>query len=145
MTGGADRDLAAAVLAGSEAFSACSAEEVAVVTRLSSLMRARAGTVLGREGERKRELAVIIQGRASARRGRKVVALEAGDVYGAAALLEGAPRDATLRCETDVSVLVLGEDALLGMIREIPSAARRIIRSLTGRDGNGVRFPTAAQ
>jgi CRP-like cAMP-binding protein len=58
-------------------------------------------------------------------------ALATGDGIGSSALLEGAPFDLSLVCDTEVATLVLDRHGLERLIDEAPSAARRIIRALS--------------
>ncbi len=82
------------------------------------------------EGSTGSEFFVIIDGDATvSRRGRKVATLGPGDAFGELALLDKAPRNATVTAQTPMEVVVLGQREFGGLIDEVPGlraqAARR--------------------
>jgi CRP-like cAMP-binding protein len=89
-----------------------------------------AGTVLVREGDRDRDLYVILRGEAVATRGRaEVVTLGVGDFFGEFALIAGEPRTATITAAIDMRVMVLSESGMQDALRREPLLAQRMRES----------------
>jgi len=61
-----------------------------------------------------------------------------GDFFGEVSLLDGGPRTATARTQTEASLLVIGRDAFGQFIRDFPSAAAHILEVLGKRQRNSV-------
>ena len=109
-------------------------DELALVARNVTEHHVAAGTVLMREGDVGREVAFIVEGTATvAVRGRCVARLGPGDVAGELALLEHAPRTATVVAETDLVLLVSGPAEFAVLVAQVPGFSRRLLASLAGR------------
>jgi NADH dehydrogenase len=65
--------------------------------------------------------------------GEVVATLRKGDVAGEAALLSNAPRNATLRAETAVSVVAVSRDAFEQIIRHVPGVGPEMLRIMEQR------------
>lgn len=92
-----------------------------------------AGWTLMREGQGGDEAFIIVDGVASVTIDDAPVAtLGPGDAVGEMALLDAAPRSATVRAETDLSLLVVTPQTLASLLA-IPSVSRAMLRSLTAR------------
>ena len=77
---------------------------------------------------------MIIEGNATvSRHGRKVASLGAGDAFGELALLDKAPRNATVTAQTDMEVVVLGQREFGGLIDEVPGFARKLLAGMARR------------
>jgi uncharacterized membrane protein len=61
-----------------------------------------------------------------------------GDFFGEVSLLDGGPRTATARTQTEASLLVVGRDQFGQFIRDFPSAAAHILETLGKRQRNSV-------
>ena len=95
-------------------FAACSRKDLQLVARRAEDVRVAAGKALVSEGETGHEFFVILDGQAKVtRQGRKVASLGPGDAFGELALLEKAPRNATVIADSDMELVVLSQ-------REIP-------------------------
>lgn len=93
-----------------------------------------AGRVLVSEGSSGSEFFVILEGTAKvSRRGRKVATLGPGAAFGELALLDKAPRNATVTAETDMELVVLGQREFGGVIDEVPGVARKLLTGMARR------------
>ena len=92
------------------------------------------GKTLVSEGEAGHEFFVIIEGEARvSRQGRKVATIGAGAAFGELALLEKAPRNATVVADTDMELVVLGQREFAGLIDEVPGFARKLLAGMAHR------------
>jgi CRP/FNR family transcriptional regulator, cyclic AMP receptor protein len=66
-------------------------------------------------------------------RGRKVAELGPGKFFGDLALLDRAPRNATVVAETPMEVLVLGQREFAALIDEVPGFAHKLLAGLARR------------
>jgi CRP-like cAMP-binding protein len=115
-------------------FSALSRKELALVGRRAEDVKVDQGRILVSEGSTGSEFFVIIDGKASvSKKGRKVATLGAGDAFGELALLDKAPRNATVTAETPLEVVVLGQREFGGLIDEVPGFARKLLAGMARR------------
>jgi CRP-like cAMP-binding protein len=115
-------------------FSALSRKELALVARRAEDVKVEPGRVLVSEGSTGSEFFVIIDGTANVtRRGRKVATLGPGGAFGELALLDKAPRNATVTAQTPMEVVVLGQREFGGLIDEVPGFARKLLAGMARR------------
>lgn len=115
-------------------FSALSKKELALVARQGEDVRVEPGAVLCSEGSAGQEFFVIISGTAKvSRKGRKVTTLGPGGAFGELALLDKAPRNATVTAESDMELVVLGQREFAGLIDEAPGFARKLLAGMARR------------
>jgi len=115
-------------------FSALSKKELQLVARRAEDVRVDPGRILVSEGSTGSEFFVIIDGAATvSRHGRKVASLGAGDAFGELALLDKAPRNATVTAQTEMEVVVLGQREFGGLIDEVPGFARKLLAGMARR------------
>ena len=115
-------------------FSALSRKELALVARRAEDVKVEPGRVLVSEGSTGSEFFVIIDGSANVtRRGRKVATLGPGGAFGELALLDKAPRNATVTAQTPMEVVVLGQREFGGLIDEVPGFARKLLAGMARR------------
>lgn len=115
-------------------FSALSRKELTLVARRAEDVKVDAGRVLVSEGATGSEFFVIIEGTAKvSRRGRKVATLGPGAAFGELALLDKAPRNASVTAETDMELVVLGQREFGGLIDELPGVARKLLTGMARR------------
>jgi CRP-like cAMP-binding protein len=115
-------------------FSALSRKELGLVARRAEDVKVEAGKVLVSEGAPGSEFFVIVDGSAKVmRQGRKVANLGPGDAFGELALLDKAPRNATVVAETPMEVVVLGQREFAGIIDEVPGFSRKLLAGLAHR------------
>src|SRR5712691_499372 len=115
-------------------FAACSRKDLQLVARRAEDVRVPAGKTLISEGETGHEFFVILDGSARVtKHGRKVATLGAGSSFGELALLEKAPRNATVVADSDMELVVLGQREFAGLIDEVPGFARKLLAGMAKR------------
>jgi len=130
----ASRASSADLLASVPLFSACSRKELAGLARAAEERSVPAGTVVVREGAAGDAFYVLVSGKARVERsGRAVATLGPGDFFGDLALLDRAPRNATVTTTADTVLVVLGQRTFLAMVDESPAFARKLLLGLARR------------
>jgi CRP-like cAMP-binding protein len=115
-------------------FSGCSKRELARIAALCEEVEVPAGKVLMRQGDPGNECLVIVEGTAKATiRGRESRMMGPGECFGEMALLDRAPRTATVTAEGDMRLLVLGSREFSTLIGEMPSVARKVLAAVASR------------
>ncbi len=115
-------------------FSACSKKDRQQITRRAERVEVPAGRVLVREGAAGAEFFVIIDGTAEvSMHGQTVATLGPGAFFGDLALLDKAPRNATVTAVTPMELLVLGQREFAAMIDEVPGFAHKLLSGLAHR------------
>jgi CRP-like cAMP-binding protein len=114
-------------------FSALSKKDLRTVATRADLMSAPAGKVLVTEGAAGSEFFAILDGRARVERhGRQVALLGPGNFFGDLAILDRAPRNASVVAETDMEIARLDQrsfDALL----DVPGFSKKLLAGLARR------------
>ena len=101
-------------------FSACSKKELQAVAKRAEDVRVDAGKVLVSEGSAGAEFFVILDGQAKVtRHGQEVATLGPAQFFGDLALLDRAPRNATVTATTPMELVVLGQREFAALIDEI--------------------------
>ena len=115
-------------------FAACSKKELAVIGRQADDLRFEPGKVLVREGAPGSELFLILDGKASVTvRGRDVGTIGPGDFFGELAVLDPAPRDATVTALTPMEALVVGRREFSALVAEVPPLANKLLVGMARR------------
>ncbi len=115
-------------------FGGVSKKGLRAVVQAATEIDIAAGKTLVREGERGRELYVILRGTADVTRGgRKLSELIPGDFFGEMALLNPAPRNATVSARTDMRVMVLGPREMDMIVEREPSVAKQLLAAMAER------------
>jgi len=128
------RDQHLARLAEVPMFSACTKKELTEIGRHVEQAHFDAGATLLREGAAASEFYVLLDGKAAVSRGgRDVAVLGPGDWFGELALLDKAPRNATVTATTPVDVLVLSQRSFKGLLAEVPTLSWRLMTGLARR------------
>ena len=96
------------------------------------------GAVLFHQGDEGNMMFVIVEGNLQVLRtvnGVEQVLTErgAGDFVGKMAIIESAPRSATLCAQTDVRVLAIDGETFKGILRERPDVSFAVLRSVSRR------------
>jgi CRP-like cAMP-binding protein len=91
-----------------------------------------------REGERGSTLFIIVSGKVEVIKGsgktETIIAVrEAGDFVGEMAILESAPRSATLRAQEDVRVLIIEGEAFKAILMDRPEVAISVLQHMSTR------------
>ncbi|MCU1430369.1 MAG: cyclic nucleotide-binding protein [Actinomycetia bacterium] len=115
-------------------FSTCTPEQLAYVAALAEERDAQPGEEIVREGDGGSEFFVIATGTARvSRRGEEVANLGAGDYFGELALLDPAPRDATVTASTPSNLLVMSRDAFTAALDGVPELRDAMLHGLARR------------
>jgi CRP-like cAMP-binding protein len=133
---GAKRELAD-MLESVPLFSRCTPRERRTIARHTETAELPAGTDLVIEGEPGDALFIILEGEASILRSDAAEAVIAqvgpGAYFGELAILDGSPRSATVRADSDVKVGVLGIRMFRTLLREVPDLAEQLLVGLAGQ------------
>lgn len=108
--------------------------ELSVLSRLSTIVELKAGTPIITEGTPGREAIVLVSGTASiSRNDETVTTVGPGTILGEAALLTGAPRNASIIATADVQVAALSTREFDEFLRACPRVARIVNQLLDAR------------
>ena len=115
-------------------FSECSKKELGHVASMMEERRVESGTELTHEGDEGDEFFVVAEGLAEAViGGKKVGSIKPGSFFGEMALLDQGPRVATVRATLPTRVLVLDAKGFGRIVRESPSVAIKVMKTLAER------------
>lgn len=121
-------------LRGVPLFAALPGEELAELGIIAEEVEAEAGEEVVREGETGDAMYLVVEGRVRVLRGgRELSTLGEREPFGEMALLDPAPRSATVRAETDVRLLRIGREDFEVILAERPAVARGVIEVLVRR------------
>jgi cAMP-dependent protein kinase regulator len=141
---GPKRELAD-ILADVKLFSHCSPRQRRAIARHAQIAKLPEGVDLIKEGEPGDALFVILEGEAVVYKGGAEVSRSTtGGYFGEMAILDGAPRSATVVAVTDVKVAVIGIRMFRTMLREYSDLAEQLLIALAGelREARRVEAPT---
>ncbi len=111
-------------------FSHLSYNELVKVVGLTLMRHFEAGADIIVEGEKGDELFVILSGEVDVLKGGEVIAtLEAGANLGEMAMIDNAPRSASVRAKAATALLVMRRDEFFGLIRSEPVIATKLLWS----------------
>ena len=114
-------------------FSACSKKELGLVARGADRLTVEAGKVIVTEGSAGAEFFVIISGAARVERsGRKVASLGPGAFFGDLALLDRAPRNASVIAESPMELARVGQKAFDELL-DVPGFSKKLLAGLARR------------
>lgn len=114
-------------------FSACSKKELQVVAKSAEHVTMAAGSVVFTEGAAGAEFFVIIDGRARVERhGREVTTLGPGSFFGDLALLDRAPRNASIIADSELELAKLGQRAFDTLLEQ-PGFSKKLLAGLARR------------
>ncbi len=133
-------------LAGVTLFSKCTKGELRTVARHAETVKLEAGVELTHQGAEGDAFYVILDGTARVEvDGDQTAELGPGDYFGELALLDGAPRSATVTSVDDLEVAVLGVRMFRTLLREFPDLATQLLAGLAGavREARGNPAPGA--
>ena len=109
-------------------FQALNAKELKTIGRQAESYRFDTGQVLVREGEKGREFFVIVDGKVTVTRaGVSIADLGPGAYFGELALLDPAPRDATVTATTPGEALVVEQRRFANLLADVPVLAWKIM------------------
>jgi len=115
-------------------FEDCSLRQLRAVADIASVVEVPERTVLTRAGEPGDEFFIIIYGTAlvtlSAQKRHRI---QPGEFFGEMSLLDGEPRSATGKAETDLRLLVIDRTHFWRLLREVPGLTEKILVTLSRR------------
>lgn len=115
-------------------FAACSKRDLQIIARHMQVLAIPAGTVVMREGDHGDAFFVVLDGRATVdAAGRRVGGLGPGDHMGELALLDPAPRNATVTAATDMTVGVVDARTFAAIVRDVPALTTKLLAALARR------------
>ena len=115
-------------------FSACSKRELAHLASRTTDITVEPGTVLMQEDTVGYEFFVIVAGHAQVSRdGTFVAELGPGDFFGELALLDRAPRDATVTAATRMEVVVLNRAEFIEAVVQAPRMTLQLLAAMSRR------------
>jgi CRP/FNR family cyclic AMP-dependent transcriptional regulator len=115
-------------------FSACTKKDLQHIARYSDRVSVPAGTKMTQEGRVGYEFYVILDGKAKvSRNGKEINVLGSGDAFGELALLDRAPRNATVEAASDVDALVMGQREFSAALDLVPTLAHKLLVGLARR------------
>ena len=115
-------------------FEGCSSRQLRSVADISKVVEVPERTVLTRQGEPGEEFFIIVDGTALVTLSMtKRHRLKPGEFFGEMSLLDGGPRSATVKAETDLRVLVINRAHFWELIRNVPELTQRMLISLSRR------------
>ena len=130
----ARQDATADLLARVPLFAACSKKELQQLAKLAQEIHVDAGHVIVREGAAGAEFFAIVDGEAEVSRHGKVVAtLGPGAFFGDLALLDKAPRNATVTAKAAMDLIVLGQREFTSILDGSPVFVRKLLVGLAHR------------
>src|ERR687888_2081082 len=115
-------------------FEDCTKKQLKAVAAISRVIEVPAGTMLTRIGESGEEFFFILDGSASVDvNRRKRGKMGPGQFFGEMSLLDGEPRSATVRADTDMRLLVILRRNFQTLLSEVPEITRTILVVLSRR------------
>jgi len=115
-------------------FSACTRKELVEIARLAERIDVAAGDILVREGTRTKEFYLILDGKAEVTRdGTAVAVLGQGQHFGELALLDPAPRNATVAMTTPGQVLCIAQREFATLLNDVPALSGQLLKGLARR------------
>ena len=115
-------------------FEDCSLRQLRAVADISSVVEVPERTILTRAGESGDEFFVLIDGTAlvalSSQKRRRI---HPGEFFGEMSLLDGQPRSATVKAETDLRLLVIDRTHFWRLLKAVPGLTEKILVTLSRR------------
>lgn len=119
-------------------FSGISPEDLEQIAEIAQEQLYSTHALICREGEHGSTLFIIVSGKVEVIKGtadmENIIAVrESGDFVGEMAILESAPRFATLRAQDEVRILVIEGEAFKAILRDRPEVAISVLRHMSNR------------
>ncbi len=121
-------------LTGVGLFSRCSGRDLKAIARHVEIITVEAGRDIVRQGDSGDALFVILEGDAEVvRDGASVRSLAPGDYFGELALLDPAPRAATVSAQVDCELAAISVRMFRVLLREVPGLSAKLLADLAAR------------
>ena len=115
-------------------FADCTMKQLRAVADISKVVEVPERTVLCRQGEPGDEFFILVDGTALVTvSAQKKVRIRPGEFFGEMCLLDGEPRSATVKAETDLRLLVIDRMHFWKLLREVPELTERMLVTLSRR------------
>jgi CRP-like cAMP-binding protein len=115
-------------------FSACTRKELTEIGRLAERVDVPSGEALVKQGARTKEFYLLLDGKAEVvRDGATVVVLGPGQHFGELALLDPAPRNASVVMTTPGQVLCIGQREFATLLQDVPALTGALLKGLARR------------
>lgn len=115
-------------------FRACSEKELSNIAGICDVVSAKEGDVLCQEGKVGGEFFVIADGKAEVTlRKKHLNTVGPGSFFGEMSLLDHGPRAATVTAGSDMTLLVLDPRQFDSLLKETPSVAYKVMKTLAER------------
>jgi CRP/FNR family transcriptional regulator, cyclic AMP receptor protein len=115
-------------------FSTSSAKDLRTIRKALEEVTVPPGRLLTEQGTIGREFFLIVSGQASVKRNnRKVATLGPGQYFGELALLDRRPRSASVTSDTEMTLLVLGQQQFNGVLDSVPPLSRKLLSAMATR------------
>ncbi len=122
------------VLASVPMFQDLSQRHLRKVAEQATVKRFAPSSAIVRAGDAGDAFYVILDGAANVRRpGKRTIKLKPGDFFGELALLDAAPRVATVEAETEVLTMRLGRTGFQRVLEKEPKVAVSMLKTLAAR------------
>jgi CRP/FNR family cyclic AMP-dependent transcriptional regulator len=121
-------------LRGVQMFSACTDKELAQIARACDELAVESGAVLVEEGSVGEDFFLVGTGEAEvARGGRTLATLGPGQYFGELALLDDAPRNATVTATSPMSLIRLRRREFSAVLDSWPGVAHKLLQQMARR------------
>lgn len=121
-------------LQGNPLFAAMSTKEMGELLRRADTVYFEPGREVFAEGARGEEFWIVIDGTLQvSRNGQVVGTLGPGDAFGELAIIDPAPRDATVVCTSKAELLVIDRRVFWSVIDEFPAIAHNVMVGMARR------------
>lgn len=121
-------------LAGVPLFSRCSGRDLKAIARHVEVIEVAAGDDVVRQGDEGDAMFVILSGSAEVwRDGERLRSLDPGAYFGELALLDPAPRAATVTATTAAELGAISVRMFRVLLRELPGLSAKLLADLAGR------------
>jgi CRP/FNR family transcriptional regulator, cyclic AMP receptor protein len=119
-------------------FSACSRGDLKIVARHTARVEVPPKTAIVSQGERGDSFYVLMEGEAAVRRksgrtNRKVATLGPGGYFGELALLDPAPRNATVEAVSPCTLAVVDARVFRALVRDVPAMSEKLLAGMARR------------
>lgn len=124
-------------------FSGCSQKELEAIAASGKEITHAPGAVVAREGESGLGFFLILDGEATVDVGGQPKAkLGPGDAFGEISLLDEGPRTATVKAETELSLLGVPAWTFKGLLEQHPTMAIKLLKTMAQRLRSASEDPT---
>ena len=112
----------------------CSLRQLRAIADIAKVVEVPERTVLTRQGEPGEEFFIIIDGTALVTLSlQKRHRLRPGEFFGEMSLIDGEPRSATVKAETELRLLVISRAHFWQLLKDVPEVTEKMLVTLSRR------------